>query len=533
MGRGSQSRNYLTFLKEHPRLSGRIANGFNPYEPISRMGGLLELRLPEILQEVGLEFSQDLKDYLPFYQNSSGRVTNAVNKNLQALICQRIRDIGMGHEFEWLDDSSDSTKYLQLFWYCYARSVNPTANNLKSWASVKILDALSCFLGYLDFEDFIAGEYPPLTPGKPINVVLKKFFLSEEFKFVEDIIFELLAEMADRLPEELQLLTCDTDLRRGRKREGEEFLENRGLEPLESVLVMGEMAGTSQIRIQCHVFNEVWANHNGSWSDYFDYDALKDPHSTAYKKVKLSIYWCLFNRYFFYQNHELSYHYLHKAMDLGLDMHEVPFRVGVLKDLMEKPLVAKLHYVNLLKFLGVEDAANRHKEVSESGKGEPEAIDTGSGFKIGDDYIKLDDIKFYCPHFHPAMKTMYFEIVRMKLFSELKHKLDSATFQRVLDKIIKNTRGEWLKEEHRGLFGEANFEMGKWKFQKSVAGEFVSPEEIADYFVKAVTYSSLGAIHKECIPFLKNYGRFEEVRALVRQVHSQHPAIMSLYGLDG
>lgn len=45
-----------------------------------------------------------------------------------------------------------------------------------------------------------------------------------------------------------------------------------------------------------------------------------------------------------------------KKVDLGLDNYEIPFRVGVLQDLLDNAGKARLEYLNLLKLIGVEDA---------------------------------------------------------------------------------------------------------------------------------------------------------------------------------
>lgn len=484
--------------------------------------------MPGILRIMGGERSQRLEDYLPLYHDPFAKVTKPKNDNLRELICDKLKQINQEVNLVWPGESHHKNKDLQLFWYCYARSINLSANQMRSWAGIKMLDVLSLFLDYNSFYDFINEEFPPQS--NCIYVIHMPFSVTEESEFVEDAFLETVLELAQNIGEEIQVLTCDAGGKRDQKRQAKEFLETRGLATSESLVLMGSEFGASQFKLQCHVFNEVWAAHNGSWREVFDLAELKYPDATALKKIQLSIYWCLFNRNFFHRNYEKSNEYLGHAFDLGLDNYEVPFRVGVLHDLLEMTGLARGHYLNLLKFIGVEDAEQQFDQMTFE-QPKPDAPDTGSGFYIEGDYVQLDDIKLDCPNFHPKMETMYFEIVRMKLFSKLKQKLTPQAFIRVLDKIVIHTQGEWLIEEYRDLFGEANFEMGTWLMQNPNPAGLVNIKRMLSCFEKAVIYSSDESIHQRCLPILVNYDSLTEVTSQVARMHKNNPAILSLYGL--
>lgn len=520
---------YVSYIENHPRLMVRIRMGLSLYHPILQIGNRLTSQLSDILKAIGDGRSQNLTDYLPFYRGLNAKVSQDTNGNLVDLIYLKISKDGRASDCYIQKERKNHIKQLQIFWYCYARAINPEANQMTKWASVNMLDMISVFLGYANFNEFLKDEYPPVS--NRVNIIFLPFDTSEQNAFVGRMVFDLLRKLEREHGGDIKILTYQSKDYQDERSGIDRYIKSNDLNPSETLVLIGTSGQSGKYRLECRVLNEVWARPNGAWSGFFDLRDLEGPDFEAYKKIRLSIYWCLFNLRFFYQDYEASDRYLRYAFDLQLDRYEVPFRVVALHVIRGNLKKAKVDFLGLLAFLGVENAKEQLGELFTSHL-EDSTSDVGTYLEILGERIRLDDLQVDFSEFHPDKKTIFFDIFRMRCFYHLKSKLSPENFLRILKKIVKNPRTHWLTDPYKGLFGEANFEMGKWLISKCRPDELLSPATIADYYVKAVTYSSLDAIHKECIPFLKNYGRFEEVRSKVLQVHAQHPSVLALYGPD-
>lgn len=248
-----------------------------------------------------------------------------------------------------------------------------------------------------------------------------------------------------------------------------------------------------------------------------------------YKKIKHTLYWCLSHLYFFKRKLQLSCDFLKKAKKLKVDTIEVPFRLGVLQDLLGYPNKAKIQYLKLLKQIGVEDAAIQLKQLLETSENQSTTND--NYIKIEGNLIKLDDIYVEMSVDHVDKNMMYFEIVRMKLFKLLRQKLPQDAYERVLEKIVKNSELEWLAEKNRPMFGEASLERGKVLIEKIKDGEDVDLEDIRECFEKAVTVCTDEGIHRYCFQFFEQFRYLDRINKVILKNHQNRSNILGIYSL--
>ncbi|WP_375583085.1 hypothetical protein [Cyclobacterium xiamenense] len=145
--------------------------------------------------------------------------------------------------------------------------------------------------------------------------------------------------------------------------------------------------------------------------------------------------------------------------------------------------------------------------------------------------IKLDDIFFELSVDHVEKNMMYFEIVRIKLFSLLREKLPQDAYERTLEKITKNSKLDWLAEDYKPMFGEAFFEMGMVLIKKFQNGEDVDLDEICNCFEKAVSVCTEERIHTYCFEFFGKFDYIQKIKNVILENHQNRLNILAIYSL--
>ncbi|WP_154859387.1 hypothetical protein [Cyclobacterium xiamenense] len=505
---------YLNYAKNHPYLKELVQDERGKYEPFYKLGERVKDKVAELLRIRGRR-ENELSEYIPFLNNDPGEVKQNHQTNLRKL--------------GWPDDQwpfAKDSKILRSFWYCYAKFKYDGKFRYDGFVKLDILDLLSQFVGLRDFGEFVHVEFS-CPDGLVIALVNNTTTKDAQIK---DNLKLLLLNLIEN--ENLPISGNINGAGGQRIPSANTFSEAKEIaieDKADLVIFVNGTAGDF-VSLNCHAFNEVWAQHHGSWEKKIRiHEIINDEDKVLQKKIQHTLYWCLSHLYFFKRRLQLSCDYLTKAKRLKLDTIEVPFRLGVLHDLLEKPNIAKTEYLRLLTQIGVEDAAIQLKHLIETNENQP--TNNGNYIKIEGNMIKLDDIYIGLSVDHVEKNMMYFEIVRTKLFSLLREKLPRDAYERTLDKITKNSKLDGLAEKYKPMFGEAFFEMGMVLIEKFQKGEDVDLDNICNCFEKAVSVCTKERIHTYCFEFFGKFDYLQKIKNVILENHRNRSDILAIYSV--
>ncbi|WP_375583087.1 hypothetical protein [Cyclobacterium xiamenense] len=334
---------YLNYAKNHPYLKELVQDEKGKYEPFYRLGERVKNKVAVLLRTRGTGESE-LSEYIPFLKNDPGEFKQNHQTNL--------RELG------WPDDkwpfAKDST-ILRSFWYCYARFKYDDKYRYNSFVKLDILDLLSQFVGFRDFGEFVHVEFS-CPDGLVLTLVNNTMIKGDQIKdnlkllllnMIEDENLQISGNFNSAVGQQIPSVNTFSKAK-------EIAIKDKA----DLVLFVNGTAGDF-VSLICHAFDKIWAQHHGSWirkfktGEILSADSEDGKSGLLQKQIKHTIYWCLSHRYFFKRRLQTSCDYLKKAKELKLDTIEVPFRLGVLQDLLGNPMKAQIQYLRLLNQIGV------------------------------------------------------------------------------------------------------------------------------------------------------------------------------------
>ena len=509
---------YLAYAKSHPVLKGTLEKRSERYLPFFRLGERLKQKVKEALPSMGAD-EKDLPLYIPFLKDGPNGVTKNQTKNL--------RDILEKDHGSWPYEKKDENKVLQTFWYCYSNHKSPRSFVDKSFVKLDILNIISKYVGFTDFDDFVRVDFSSSNSFTILMVPLKPH--DERAVLVLNEVWWGVHEGLKTKNGDVRVLYAIEPTIRALENLTETDARELGRDYKVDLVVWGRRLISNKYVLNCLAVNPVWEMHHGCWShDFFSGD-VADSDAEVKIKLKHTCYWCLFNRSFFGREYQDSYDYLIRALDLGVESFEIPMRAAVIKDILEETHFAKKLYLKMLLLLEIEVAQEQLEKLMDPVRIAGQ-VNNGPGVNFGD-FVKRDDIKLD-GSVSEAQKSMFFEMVRLKLFFLFKDKLNPKAYERVLEKIITHAKTEWLSEEYRNLLAKAHFDMGKLLHEKFFKNTHQDIDACYDHFELAVLHSKEELIHLDCFRFLKDTTRMEPLKSRIKKVHGLKKEILRIYGLN-
>lgn len=517
------TKRYLKFIEGQPLLKGVLQKENGVYEPYHRLGEAIKRRVAELIREErnpdGLSLS--INDYIPFFDDDKQGVNNFQTDRLRRLMIKKSDGRWVNNETNYPND------ILQAFWYCYAHYKVPGRYQKKSHISIPKLDYFSRFAGFKSFEDLIQIEF---SGDEPLNILLIPFRNTRAISTkIEDNIAYLFRELADKGDLPVNVMDFPDGFSGDVVNNPSRVVRKLGEEYTAHVVIRGNRIADDLFQLDCFITNPVWAYYQGSWSERFQSQDLYDENSQIWKRLAYTIYWCLFNRHFLRDDYESCIKYLRKILVLRVDDYEAFLRTAVILDLKEYSNRARDKYLQTLARAGVRQASDQlNRLYGMRNEQDINKIIDNHGI-CSYDYVRKSDIEFDSQS-DPLKKYMYFEIARIKLFLKTKKHLTPETFERVLRKIIRYTKIEWLPDRIKPAFGEVNFEMGTFLQKRLVAGHFIRTEQISNYFERAIRFSDEERIHIHCRDFFVSSGEIKEMAAMVADHHAGNLQLIDIYG---
>lgn len=521
-------RTYNDIIQNHPLLRNRILEDNDYYLPCYRLALRIEKKVKEEIHrhktsEKGEKLSTNLLEYIPLQKSS--KVDKVVTANLRELI--EMTQLSEGKEV-WQYSTESANKLIQRYWYQVRNYHYAGDKKSSSSPSLTFLNWLCQFVGESGFIGFIEQEF---AEKKVIRVLPIPFWRQDDTKAkrMEELLAFSFREMQSDYSEPVELLTLGEPSNSISKKLTRKEAREIGLNNFADVVIWGSIYEDDTAVLNCLIVHPVIGYYKEYWEMSFDLKDFNTTPSSIRSKIEATIFWCLAIQNFLDNDYYNCLNYFRKILRLELDVVEVVFRMGVVRDMIDHHEGSLYKYLMVLDRVGVEEASHWLRMLygpSTENQGKTVAMDFND---VRKDFIKDNDLEIKDISKDGFKKLMYFEIVRLRLALSVRQKLPENVLERALGKAIRYAKRNYLESKYLPILGEGYFELALINHRKLGIKKDLDLSRLFSYYRNAALLSSKKEIHESCIDFFRKSGYLREMSREIHQTHTGNTEVLKLY----